>query len=98
MGLDAVELVLRTEEFFALTIADDEASTIGTVSDFYNLVCAKLNVTPLPHPVTPTMLPVITEKQTDRNRTVVTSACIAAERGHDQTACVISSCTAEPLR
>jgi len=31
MGLDAVEIVLRTEELFAITIKDDEVATVRTV-------------------------------------------------------------------
>ena len=50
MGLDAVEIVLRTEELFAITIEDDEAGTVRTVGDFYRLICSKLNVTQLPSP------------------------------------------------
>jgi len=63
MGLDAVEIVLRTEELFAITIEDDEASAIRTVGDFYNLICAKLNLTPLTSPRTPDELPEITLKE-----------------------------------
>ena len=35
MGLDAVEIVLRTEELFVITIGDDEAGEVRTVGDFY---------------------------------------------------------------
>jgi len=38
MGLDAVEIVLRTEELFVITIEDDEAAAVRTVGDFYNLI------------------------------------------------------------
>ncbi len=31
MGMDAVEIVLRTEELFAITLTDDEASAVRTV-------------------------------------------------------------------
>jgi acyl carrier protein len=31
MGLDAVEIVLRTEELFVITIEDDEAAAVRTV-------------------------------------------------------------------
>jgi acyl carrier protein len=31
MGLDAVEIVLRTEELFVITIGDDEAAAVRTV-------------------------------------------------------------------
>jgi hypothetical protein len=63
MGLDAVEIVLRCEELFAITLADDEASAVRTVDDLYRLACTKLNVTPLPSPVTSAELPRITKKQ-----------------------------------
>ncbi|MGD0910864.1 MAG: hypothetical protein ABR928_03160 [Terracidiphilus sp.] len=62
MGLDAVEIVLRAEELFAITIGDEEAAAVRTVGEFYSLVCGKLNVPPLPSPVTPAMLPKITQK------------------------------------
>lgn len=63
MGLDAVELVLRTEEFFVISIEDDEAGSARTVGDLYNLVCAKLGLPPLQSPVTSASLPVVTEKE-----------------------------------
>jgi hypothetical protein len=50
MGMDAVEIVLRTEELFAITIPDDEASAVRTVGDFYRLICSKLSLVPLPSP------------------------------------------------
>ena len=63
MGLDAVEIVLRTEELFAITIKDDEVAAIRTVGHFYQLICSKLNVTPLPSPITSAELPTITHKE-----------------------------------
>ena len=63
MGLDAVEIVLRTEELFHISIEDEEAATVRTVGDFYRLICSKLNLIPLPHPVTSAELPVITHKE-----------------------------------
>ena len=63
MGLDAVEIVLRTEELFIITIGDEEAAAVRTVGDFYNLICSKLNVNPLNPPVTSTVLPIITHKE-----------------------------------
>jgi hypothetical protein len=63
MGLDAVELVLRAEELFVITVDDDEAAAVRTVGDFYRLICAKLGVEPLAAPVTSTKLPVITHKE-----------------------------------
>jgi acyl carrier protein len=46
MGLDAVEIVMRTEDEFSITILDDEAAAAITVGDFYQVVLAKLDVTP----------------------------------------------------
>jgi hypothetical protein len=46
MGLDSVELILRTEEEFSIVISDDEAAEVRTVGDFYKLVLSKLEVTP----------------------------------------------------
>jgi hypothetical protein len=63
MGLDAVEMVLRTEEFFVINIGDDEAASVRTVGDFYNLICVKLDVPPLQSPVTATKLPRVTDKE-----------------------------------
>lgn len=63
MGLDGVEIILRTEEFFAINIGDDEAASVRTVGDFYKLICSKLAVSPLQTPVTSPELPKITEKQ-----------------------------------
>ena len=63
MGLDAVEIVLRTEELFVINIEDDEAAAVRTVGDFYNLICSKLNVNPLAVPITSAELPVITHKK-----------------------------------
>ena len=63
MGLDAVELVLRTEDLFAISFTDHEAAAIRTVGDFYVVLCAKLDVTPLASPITSPELPVITQKE-----------------------------------
>ena len=63
MGLDAVEIVLRAEDFFVITIEDEEAAAVRTVGDFYKLICTKLNVPPLPSPVASDKLPTVTEKE-----------------------------------
>ena len=48
MGLDTVELVLRTEETFVIDLPDDECARIITVGDLYRAVLAKLNLPYLP--------------------------------------------------
>lgn len=63
MGLDSVEIVLRAEELFAVDISDEQAATVRTVGDFYQLICAQLGVTPLESPVTSGELPIITERK-----------------------------------
>ena len=45
MGLDAVGLVMRTEDEFSITLSDDEAGTVRTVDDLYQLVLTKLDLT-----------------------------------------------------
>lgn len=63
VGLDSVELILRAEELFSVAVSDEEAAQVGTVGDFYILICAKLDVRPLESPVTPRELPIITERE-----------------------------------
>jgi hypothetical protein len=47
MGLDAVEIILRAEELFAIEIQDEEAARVETVGQFYDLICSHLNIVPL---------------------------------------------------
>lgn len=63
MGLDAVEIILRAEELFAIDLPDEEASDVKTVGDFYDLICAKLGVVPLASPATSEKLPTISERE-----------------------------------
>lgn len=63
MGLDAVEIVLRAEELFAIEIGDTEASIVETVGQFYELICSKLHIPALRSPVTSQVLPVITQRE-----------------------------------
>jgi len=63
MGLDAVEIILRAEELFAIDIGDEEAAKVETVGQFYELICSKLHIPPLPSPVTSEELPVITNRE-----------------------------------
>jgi len=51
MGMDTVEIVLRTEELFVITITADEASAVRTVGDLYRLTCSKLSLVTLPSPL-----------------------------------------------
>lgn len=46
MGLDSVELIMRAEEEFNITIEDSEAERVRTVGDFYQLILNKLDLTP----------------------------------------------------
>ena len=48
MGLDTVELVLRTEEVFGISLPDEECERIITVGDLYRLVLNKLNLPYIP--------------------------------------------------
>jgi hypothetical protein len=38
MGLDSVEIVVRSEAFFNIAISDGEAAQVRTVGDFYVLI------------------------------------------------------------
>jgi acyl carrier protein len=44
MGLDTVEIILRTEEVFAIDLPDEECGQIVTVGDLYRLVLRKLGL------------------------------------------------------
>jgi hypothetical protein len=46
MGLDGVEIILRVEEEFAISLEDDELFTTKTVGELYALVLSKLETTP----------------------------------------------------
>jgi hypothetical protein len=48
MGLDFVELVLRTEEVFAIDLPDEQCQLIRTVGDLYKLILEKLELTYVP--------------------------------------------------
>jgi hypothetical protein len=50
MGLDLVELVVRTEEDFGITIDDLEAGRIRTVGDLYHVICKLRDIAPHPNP------------------------------------------------
>ena len=45
MGLDSVELVLRVEEEFEISITDEEAGKVRTVGQFYELILSKIQTT-----------------------------------------------------
>lgn len=63
MGLDAVEIILRAEELFDIDISDEEAGSVETVGNFYELVCTKLHIPALQSPVTSEELPTITRHE-----------------------------------
>jgi len=63
MGLDAVEIILRAEELFAIEVQDEEAARVETVGQFYELICSKLEISPLESPITSKELPVITHHE-----------------------------------
>jgi len=44
MGLDTVEIILRTEETFNVNLPDEECSKVVTVGDLYRLVLSKLEL------------------------------------------------------
>ncbi len=48
MGLDTVEIVLRTEEVFGISLPDEECGKIFTVSDLYRGVVRKLDLPYVP--------------------------------------------------
>ncbi len=52
MGLDAVELAMRCEEDFGITIADADAEQVRTVGDLYLLVCGQLGIEAAKGPLT----------------------------------------------
>jgi acyl carrier protein len=54
MGLDIVELVMRCEETFAVTLLDEKLERVQTVGDLYIYLCEALAVTPLDRPARPT--------------------------------------------
>jgi acyl carrier protein len=44
MGLDTVEIILRTEETFAVDLPDSECARVVTVGDLYRLILDRLNL------------------------------------------------------
>ena len=48
MGLDVVEIVVRTEEVFSIDLPDDECAQVSTVGDLYRLVLRMLSLPYLP--------------------------------------------------
>ncbi len=48
MGLDTVELVLRTEDVFSVDLPDEECELIRTVGDLYKAVLQKLDLPYVP--------------------------------------------------
>jgi len=52
VGLDVVELVMRCEEDFGVTIADADAEQVRTVGDLYLLICRQLGIEAAKGPLT----------------------------------------------
>ncbi len=50
MGLDAVEIVMRCEEVFGISLHDDKLGQIDTVGALYVLICEELGLTALNKP------------------------------------------------
>jgi len=48
MGLDSVELILRTEDVFSIDLPDEECDLIRTVGDLYKAVLQKLDLPYVP--------------------------------------------------
>jgi acyl carrier protein len=46
MGLDTVDLLMKIEDHFSISIPNKEAEQITTVQDYYNVVARHLNATP----------------------------------------------------
>ena len=51
MGLDVVEVFMRTEEVFGFSIPDAEAGSARTVGALYELVCLRLGLPPSSAPL-----------------------------------------------
>lgn len=45
MGLDTVEIILRTEEVFGISLPDNDCAQVRTVGDLYRLVLDKVGLT-----------------------------------------------------
>jgi hypothetical protein len=53
MGMDIVDIVMRCEADFGITIADADAEQMHTVGDLYLLVCGQLGIEPAKGPLMP---------------------------------------------
>ncbi|MFC6647318.1 acyl carrier protein [Granulicella cerasi] len=62
MGLDSVEIALRCEGFFGVTLADEDLAQTSTVRELYELICRTLSLTPEQNLVPPKHLPTISER------------------------------------
>jgi hypothetical protein len=50
VGLDTVELMMRCEEVFEVSLEDWRLEHVRTVGDLYGLVCEQLQLAPEPDP------------------------------------------------
>ncbi|GAA3749498.1 acyl carrier protein [Terriglobus aquaticus] len=48
MGLDTIEIILRTEEVFGISLPDSDCAQVRTVGDLYRLVLDKLGLGYIP--------------------------------------------------
>jgi len=87
VGLDAVELVMRTEDEFGISLTDDEASSARTVGDLYRLVLSKLDLTPS----------CLSSKAFYRTRQVLV-ACLHVPRRSIRPSSDLESLLPEPIR
>jgi acyl carrier protein len=63
MGLDVVELVLRCEAEFNVTLENDRLERVRTVGDIFELICEKLELPcgpDAPRPIRRTFIPLAT--------------------------------------
>jgi acyl carrier protein len=70
MGLDIVEIVMRCEENFGITIKDEDAEQMHTVGDLYRQVCRGVGVASVADPgvVAGLVRPSVNPGRPDRGR------------------------------
>jgi acyl carrier protein len=48
MGLDTVEIVMRCEEVFGITLQDSKRERVQTVGHLHGFICEQMNITAVP--------------------------------------------------